>query len=205
VAAIVGVDFDNTIASYDALMHRLAVEWGLIDAGLHRNKKLIRDTIRGLSEGESKWRRLQTHCYGRGISDAAVMDGVQQFFAACKSRGISLWIVSHKTRYANFGEPVDLHVAALGWLQRNGFIDSLEFGIGCERVVFGETREEKIGHIRRLGITHFVDDLEETFLEDSFPAAVARILFTPGRPEGATERWHSFPSWARIEQHVLQQ
>jgi len=52
--------------------------------------------------------------------------------------------------------------------------------------------------------THFVDDLEETFLESSFPAAVARILFDPERPPSVTQRWHSFPTWSEIERHLLQ-
>ena len=201
---IVGVDFDNTIASYDALMHRLAGEWGLIDAGVEKNKKRIRDTIRGLPDGETKWRTLQTHCYGTGIGEALAMDGVEQFFAACKARAIPLCIVSHKTRYANFGDPVDLRAAALGWLENRGFVGSRGFAIERERVFFGETREEKIAHIRDLGITHFIDDLEETFLEDNFPPMVTRLLYAPGRPRGAHARWNSFPTWFEIQQFLLQ-
>ena len=201
---IVGVDFDNTIASYDALMHRLATEWGLIAAGLDRNKKRIRDAIRSLPDGEAKWRRLQTHCYGTGIDEAAAMEGVERFFASCKLRGIALWIVSHKTQYTNFGEPVDLRGAAIGWLERKGLIGSPEFGIGRGHVLFGETREEKIARIRDLGITHFIDDLEETFLEDGFPSGVARLLYAPGRPRSVCERWHSFPTWSEIERYLLQ-
>lgn len=201
---IVGVDFDNTIASYDALMHRLAAEWGLIGTNVDRNKKLIRDAIRNLPEGESKWRKLQTHCYGAGIGEAAPMEGVERFFATCKRLGIDLWIVSHKTQYANFGEPVDLRTAALGWLEHKGFVDSNGFGIDRKRVVFGETRNEKIAHIRNLGITHFIDDLEETFLEEDFPPGVARLLYAPGQPRSVCERWHSFPTWCDIERHLLQ-
>ena len=200
---IVGVDFDNTIASYDALMHRLATAWGLVDGGLPQNKRLIRDAIRRLPDGEAKWRGLQTHCYGPGIGEAPAMEGVEAFFAACKARRIAVWIVSHKTQYANFGEPVDLRVAALGWLESRGFLDSPEFGIGRERVLFGDTREEKIARIKSLAITHFVDDLEETFLEESFPSQVARILYAPERPALAAERWHSFPTWSQIERHLL--
>ena len=200
---IVGVDFDNTIASYDGLMHRLAAEWGLIGAGVKKNKKHIRDTIRNLPDGEAKWRRLQTHCYGTGIDDACAMEGVEQFFSACKDRQIPVWIVSHKTQYANFGEQVDLRAAALGWLERKGFIARGGFGIGQDRVLFGATREEKIAHIRKVGVTHFIDDLEETFLEDSFPPAVARLLYAPGRPRAVDERWSSFPTWLEIQQHLL--
>lgn len=201
---IIGIDFDNTIASYDELMHRLAVERGLIPADLPRNKKLIRDTIRALPEGEANWRWLQTWSYGPGMRDARPMDGVKDFLASCKERAIPVWIVSHKTEYANFGNPsVNLRSAALGWLAQQGFVDSPQFGVGSGRIVFEETREEKIGRIRALGITHFVDDLEETFLEESFPSGVKRILYAPGSPSGGSGQWLSFRTWQEIQRHLL--
>ena len=78
---IIGIDFDNTIASYDELMHRLAVEWEWVAAGMPKSKKLIRDALRALPDGEIKWRRLQTQCYGPGMRDARPMDGLKDFLA----------------------------------------------------------------------------------------------------------------------------
>lgn len=203
-AVIVGIDFDNTVASYDELMHRLAVERGLIPADLPRNKKLIRDAIRTLPDGERKWRGLQTYSYGPGMRDARPMDGVKEFLTACKPRGIPVWIISHKTLYANFGDPtVNLRAAALDWMAQQGFVDSPEFGVGHDRILFEETREEKIGRIRALGITHFVDDLEETFLESSFPQDVNRILYAPNQPSDRSRQWISFPTWLEIRRHLL--
>ena len=201
---IIGIDFDNTIASYDGLMHRLAVEWGLIAPGLPQNKKMIRDAIRALPDGESKWRGLQTFSYGPGMRDALPMDGVKEFLAACKAEGIPVSIVSHKTEYANFGDPtVNLRAAAVDWMAAQGLLDSLEYGVGRGRVYFEETREDKIVRIRSLGITHFVDDLEETFLEETFPRNVERILYAPGAPRADTRLWTSFPTWQEIRQHLL--
>jgi hypothetical protein len=199
---IIGIDFDNTIASYDEPMHRLAVERGLIPSGLPKNKKLIRDAIRALDDGESKWRALQVFSYGIGMPDARPMEGVKEFMGACKKRGIKVLIVSHKTEYANFGDPaVNLREAALHWLEAQGFMDSKRFGVGRDRIFFEGTREEKIARIRTLGVTHFVDDLEETFLEESFPAGVAKILISP-QPTGQG-RWQAFPTWPDIQQHLL--
>jgi hypothetical protein len=198
---IIGIDFDNTIASYDALMHRLAVEWGLVPATLPESKKLVRDALRALPDGESKWRRLQTHCYGPGMRDARPMEGFKEFIVACNHRGVSVWVVSHKTEFANFGDPVNLRAAALEWMSQQGFFGSERFAIPRDRVHFEETREGKIARIRKLGVTHFIDDLEETFLEESFPQDVERILFAP-RPahNGA---WHAFERWSDIQSHLL--
>jgi len=199
---IIGIDFDNTIASYDEPMHRLAVERGLISSGLPKNKKLIRDTIRALEDGESKWRALQVFSYGIGMPDARPMEGVKEFMEACKERGIRVLIVSHKTEYANFGDPaVNLREAALQWLGAQGFMDSARFGVGRDRIFFEGTREEKIARIRTLGVTHFVDDLEETFLEASFPAGVAKILISPQLAGQGC--WQAFPTWPDIQQHLL--
>jgi hypothetical protein len=196
---IIGIDFDNTIASYDEVMYRLAVEWGWIDARLPRNKRLVRNALRALPEGELKWRRLQTHCYGPGMREATPMEGVGTFFAKCRERGVPVRIVSHKTEYANFGDPsVNLRAAALDWMKQQDF-----FGVPRDQVFFEDTRAQKIERIRVLGITHFVDDLEETFLEESFPPQVAKILYAPQPVHKSNGEWRSFGSWAEIGRHLL--
>ncbi len=201
---IIGVDFDNTIASYDESMHRRAAERGLIPPGLARNKKLIRDAIRALEDGESKWRALQAYSYGPGMLEAVAMEGVKDFMCACKARGLETAIVSHKTEFANFGDPgVNLRDAAMRWLDAEGFVDSLEFGVGCGRIFFEGTREEKVARIASLGITHFIDDLEETFLEPSFPASAEQILFAPHQEDSGKGRWRAFADWPGIQRHLL--
>ena len=39
---IIGVDFDNTIVSYDDVMFETANQFGLIDRSVKKNKKVIR-------------------------------------------------------------------------------------------------------------------------------------------------------------------
>lgn len=200
----VGIDFDNTIASYDELMHRWAVERGLISPSVPKNKKPIRDAIRALEGGESKWRALQVFCYGPGMSHARPMPGVKEFLAACKTHGVPVWIVSHKTEEASFGDPnVKLREAALRWLQAEGLLDSAAFGIGRERVFFEDTRQAKIERIRALALSHFVDDLEETFADSSFPPAVAQILLSPRPSDSSKGRVHSLASWSGIQRKLL--
>lgn len=201
---IIGVDFDNTIASYDDLMHAVAVEWGLIPAATRKSKKVIRDSIRALPDGETHWRRLQCHVYGPRMHEAVLIHGVKKFFAVCKRRGIPVWIVSHKTEYANFGEAtVNLREAAMAWLEQQGFFAPHGLGLDRGTVFFESTRVEKIERIRALHVTHFIDDLEETFNEPSFPRGVEKILLAPhGQPANGADI-KPFASWAEIGSYLL--
>jgi hypothetical protein len=199
-----GIDFDNTIASYDQLMHRWASERGLIASTVPQNKKLIRDALRSLEEGESKWRTLQVYCYGPGMPEAQPTPGVKDFLAECKARGVPVWIVSHKTREANFGPPnVKLRDAAMSWLEAQGFFDSAAFGLERGRVFFEDTRQAKVQRIRQLDLTHFIDDLEETFLEASFPTHVTQILLSAEPSSADSPRWRWHPSWASIQRELF--
>ena len=43
---IIGVDLDNTLVTYDKLLHNLALEQGLIGLRVGKSKKQVRDAIR---------------------------------------------------------------------------------------------------------------------------------------------------------------
>jgi hypothetical protein len=201
---VIGVDFDNTIASYDELLHAIALERGLIGAEMAKSKKLIRDAVRALPDGETHWRGLQVTVYGPRMSEARPIEGVKAFFADCRRRRIPAYIVSHKTEYANFGEAgVNLRLAAMAWLERHGFFDEGELGLRGTDVFFESTRAGKIDRIRALRATHFIDDLEETFLEASFPRDVEKILLaTHGQPDRLTGV-ASFATWGQIHEHLF--
>ncbi len=199
---VIGVDFDNTIVSYDALFHRIAVERGLIPSSVTVDKTAVRDHLRLLG-GEEQWTELQGLVYGTHIREAVAFPGVKGFFARCHRAGISVHIVSHKTRQPVLGPRHDLHAAALGWLEHSGFFASESPALPRDHVHFGVTRLEKIGHIRALGCTTFIDDLEEVFSESEFPADVDRILFAPQRQSAAPAGVKVLTSWAQIENHVF--
>ena len=48
----IGLDFDNTIITYDAVFLAAARKWGLVDVNFTGGKQAIRDTIRSLPDGE---------------------------------------------------------------------------------------------------------------------------------------------------------
>ena len=183
-AAIIGVDFDNTLVDYDELIMEVAVERLLVEAGARRGKRSIRDAIRNLPNGEIEWQKVQGVVYGPRMLDAKPARGVEDFLSACLRHGIKLHIVSHKTELAIYDETgTSLPDMAGKWIGRNLLTSDNEnvrenVGLVCDSY-FEPTRQQKLQRIQELGCTHFIDDLEETFLEESFPAGVTKILYSP--------------------------
>src|SRR4029453_7135915 len=65
---LLGIDFDNTLVTYDQLFRVVALAGGLIDPDFAGTKQEIRDRIRLLPDGELAWQRLQGFVYGKGIA-----------------------------------------------------------------------------------------------------------------------------------------
>jgi thiamine kinase-like enzyme len=187
---VIGVDFDNTLVSYDELFERLAHERGLATS---TGKKAIRDKIRQLPDGDIEWQELQGIAYGPRMSEAKLIEGVPEFFAACRQRDIPVHIISHKTEFSNYDPTrTNLRQAALQWMKAHGL----------PAAEFGSTRAEKIAAIMRFGCTTFVDDLEETFLEPDFPAGVEKILFAP-HGHAPVPGVYICRSWQEITERIL--
>ncbi|HTP89796.1 MAG TPA: hypothetical protein VMH28_29945 [Candidatus Acidoferrales bacterium] len=202
--AICGIDFDNTIVSYDELLTAVARERGLIDNGFVETKRSIRDRIRQLPGGEIEWQKCQAVLYGPRIGEARLVDGVAPFLRLCRERGMAVHIVSHKTEFSRYDATgTNLRTAAMNWMVARGFFDGDGLGLSPESVHFSATRAGKIECIRSLACTHFIDDLEETFLEPDFPATTARILFEPGRQTPAPGGVALMRTWQEIREHFF--
>lgn len=183
-ATIIGIDFDNTLAIYDDLFLRLAIERGFIEPDAQKNKKDVRDTLRSLPNGEIEWQKLQGVIYGPRMGEAQINPDVSDFIRLCRTQRAQLHIVSHKTEFANHDETqTNLRDAAMHWMNAHNFFEPSGFGFSQEDVNFVSTRREKSMSIQQLGCTHFVDDLEEVFQEPSFPPKVQKILFAKRTPD----------------------
>ena len=201
---VIGVDFDNTIVTYDNLMHKIAVERGLISPKTTKSKRHIRENIRQLPDGEIEWQRLQAVVYGPRIEGAKLTDGVEKFFQSCKSHRVKMCIVSHKTKFAKQDlTRTNLREAALAWMERNRFFEVNGLGLHKKDVYFVSTRNEKIMRIEDLGCTHFIDDLIETFLEDSFPANTEKILYLPHGDKSTIRGIRYFKTWMDIDNYLF--
>jgi hypothetical protein len=192
----IGLDFDNTIVLYDRVFCALGVRAGLLPSGFRGSKDAVRAAIRALPDGEAKWTALQADVYGPGIVDAEMAPGLVDFLAASRRHDCDVVIVSHKTEYAAAApNGTNLRQAARDWLHGQGLTVAHGGVIADAQIFFADTREAKIGQIVHLNCHSFVDDLEEVFLEPSFPASIERHLMKIGAtdlPSGPFTAWRSF-------------
>lgn len=198
-ALLVGLDLDNTLACFDAVLIEAGEELGCLPRGFHGGKRAVRDHIRGLPDGERHWQEVQALVYGRRMHRAGVYPGVADFLRHCRTFGPALAIVSHKTARARRDPHTDLRRAALDWLAANGLIDAAGSPLTRRDVHFEATRQAKLRRIEDLGCSHFVDDLAEVFADPGFPAGTTRLLFSPSRsgaPTGAADA--VFADWRDI-------
>ena len=196
----IGVDFDNTLICYDGLFHSLALERGLIPAGLPRDKTVIRDHIRARG-GEQDWILLQGLAYGTGIGGGTPFPGVTEFFETARRQGHELFIISHKTQYPHKGERVDLRQAALGWLLDHQFLERPE-ELG-EHLFFAAEREDKIQAINECGCDYFIDDLPDFLGMQGFAEQATLCLFDPGDNHLEFSLGPRFTSWDAARRQVL--
>ena len=66
----IGLDFDNTIVSYDNLFHKIAAEQKLIPRNFPQSKLLIRDYLRKKNKDEL-FTLIQAEVYGKRILEAS--------------------------------------------------------------------------------------------------------------------------------------
>jgi hypothetical protein len=196
-----GIDFDNTIVSYDSVFHRVALEQGLIAPDVPATKAAVRQALR--DQGcEENWIEMQGYVYGARMLDAEPFPGVLEFFRRALADGRDIAIISHKTRHPYRGPSYDLHQAAHGWLEQQGFYDPARIGLGRDRVYFELTKSAKLDRIAQFGCTHFIDDLPEILDDPGFPRPVVRLLFDPAGHCGHKSDVARFATWNELEQEL---
>jgi hypothetical protein len=188
-----GVDFDNTIACYNTAFHRAAVSRGLLPETPGLSKSQVRDTLRKQGR-EEDWIALQGYVYGPGMKEVETFPGVAECLRSLGRAGVEVFVISHKTRRPFRGPAWDLHEAAHGWLEQQGFFDPQRIGLERRRVFFELTLGEKLARIAEQRCTHFLDDLPEVLGEAGFPAGTTKFLFDPedaypGEPHVRVRSW----------------
>jgi hypothetical protein len=189
----IGLDFDNTLVSYDSLFWELAQVKHQLPDSVSPHKQAIRDYLRQMDR-EEDWIHLQGEVYGAQIKRALAFEGVGDFIAWALNKAYSLFIISHKTRTPVRGPAHDLHAAAWSWLQLQNW------GLKREQVFFELTQEEKRDRIVSLNLDFFVDDLPEFLNLEGFPKSLQRMLFDPAqlKPVGP---WRNFHTWSEFRPH----
>lgn len=199
----IGIDFDNTIVSYDRLFHKVSVEQGVVPAATPENKLAVRDHLRAIGK-EDVWTEMQGYVYGARMDEAAAYPGVLEFFRWARAASVPVCIVSHKTLHPFMGPKYDLHQAARGWIETH-LVDEQGALVAPDRVFFELTKEAKWGRIGATGCEVFIDDLPEILLAPAFPQCVSRILFDPENHHGKETGLLRIADWQGIRAHFERQ
>jgi hypothetical protein len=174
---IIGLDFDNTIVSYDSLFHKVSVEQNLINESFEINKIKIRDYLRSVNK-EDAWTEMQGYVYGKRMEEAEPFPYIKDFFLKVIDLGHKIFIISHKTKYPFLGAKYDLHEAAKNWIKKNLVRDGIsEFTI--QNCYFEPTKDDKVKKIKEMNCDFYVDDLPEILENKYFPDNCNKILFDP--------------------------
>lgn len=173
----IGLDFDNTIVSYDTLFFKVAVERGWLINNMPISKVGVRNYLRSIGQ-ESIWTEMQGYVYGARMNEAIAFPGVLEFLKWARNERITVSIVSHKTQFPFIGKQYDLHKSAYSWI-KNNLIDEFGHLIESNNVYFENTKELKISRIVNINCDLFIDDLPEIFLTLEFPSHIKKILFDP--------------------------
>lgn len=197
----IGLDFDGTIVVHDDVLHRHAVALYGLPPEVPARKDAVREWLRANAPGEDGWIALQRHAYGLRLGEAAVAPGLPEFLDEIRDAGVEVAIVSHKTRLSVARPAVDLHAAALAWLEDNGFFAG-GHAIRREDVFFEPTRSAKIGRIVSTRCVLFVDDLPEVFEDPGFPPDVERWLYAAAAPAPAARGVTAFSDWRLVAQRI---
>lgn len=168
---IIGLDFDNTIACYNKIFHKLAISKGLIPKELPTHKIAVRDFLRQANK-EPLWTEMQGEVYGTLMQEAEPYPLVAEFISAAQLNGHTVYIVSHKTKYPILGPKWDLHEPARSWISSN-------ISVNANHVHLEPTKKSKLECIAKLNCDVFIDDLPEILTDSLFPSSTTPILFDP--------------------------
>lgn len=200
----IGVDFDNTIACYDQVFFSLARTLHVLDESVEPSKARVKERVLSRPDGDLIWQKMQGQAYGRYMYLASVFPGFIEFLYLSRIKGHSVFVVSHKSEYGHFDEDrVPLRDSAMNWMRVHGLVGTTALSLNEDEVFFEQTRELKVNRIRELGCTHFIDDLQDVFVEPSFPAGTGKVLFDPQRMATSDHAGHMASSWREITRSLL--
>jgi len=169
---IFGFDFDNTLINYDKIFYNYAIQKKFINKSVKKNKKSIKENLLK-KKNFLEWKKLQSEVYGQKINRAKPNKELITILKLLKKKNIKFYVVSHKTKFPYFGKKKNLHIISTRWLNNNIFNKKNKLGKG--KYYFETTIKKKIKRIKRLKITHFIDDLKEII--DLIPNTVVKILY----------------------------
>tara|TARA_Y200000002_G_C22524721_1_gene597118 strand:- start:23 stop:595 length:573 start_codon:yes stop_codon:yes gene_type:complete len=169
---IFGFDFDNTLINYDNIFYKLALKDQLIGKNFKRNKETIKKNLIK-NKKIAEWKKLQSAVYSQEIEKAKPNRKFISIFRFLKKSKIKFYVISHKTKFPYSGKKINLHKVSRKWLNKNIF--NKKNKIGKCKYYFEPSIKKKILRIKKLKITHFIDDLK--IIIDMLPNNIKKIQY----------------------------
>ncbi|AAZ21356.1 hypothetical protein [Candidatus Pelagibacter communis] len=166
---LVGIDLDNTIINYDSVFKNILNKKTSIK---DNHKKILKKKLQSVSL--NLWTKTQGEVYGMYIHRAKLSDNFQKFLDFAKKNSIKIIIVSHKTKFPIIGKKINLHNAAISFLNKN--IKRYKF-IKNKDIFFEETLNNKLKKIKELDCDFFIDDLNKILNHKKFSKVTEKIFF----------------------------
>ena len=191
-----GIDLDNTIISYDDLIHNLAKK-KFPKIRLSKNirlKKIIKNKIIKFYNND-QWTKLQGIIYGEKILEAKLFNNFKEGIQKLKDE-FEIFIISHKTNKAAIGKNINLRSAAKKFLKKNDISFCKNELINRNKILFASTQKEKIKLIKNNGIDIFIDDLD--IVLQALPNQIKKIHFSKKK-----YKFENFYDWKKITQILL--
>ena len=193
-----GLDFDNTIVSYDSLFHKVALEQGVVPPDTPPSKLAVRDHLRRVGQ-EDIWTEMQGYVYGARMMEAATFPGVVECLHWARQAGIEVSIVSHKTKHPFIGPAYDLHAIARQWIEHHLSHQGQPL-IPGQQIFFELTKDSKLARITECGFDFFLDDLPEILTASGFPAQrTGALLFDPAESESLPDHATRLSHWDQVK------
>ena len=191
-----GIDLDNTIISYDDLIHNLAKKkFSKIKLSKNtKSKKIIKNKIIKFYNND-QWTKLQGIIYGEKILEAKLFSNFKEAIQKLKNE-FEIFIISHKTNKAAIGKDINLRSAAKKFLKKNDISFCKNELINKNKILFASTQKEKIKLIKNKGIDIFIDDLD--IVLQALPNQIKKMHFSKKK-----YKFENFYDWKKITQILL--
>lgn len=198
----VGIDLDNTIINYSAVLPWVAKDMQFIKKQWSGSKLELKKNILRQDNGQYKWERTQGLAYGKYIGKAKLFNGVHRFLWLCKQREIIVDVISHKTRLGHHDkEKFLLHQQAKYFLKKTGLFDDQSKSNLISSLTFCDSQEEKLNAIVLGNYDWFIDDLVEIFNNPTFPTGTQKIIFNPNKLTFHSQ-FNKVSSWGSLQKLI---
>ena len=174
----IGVDFDNTIVSYQESIKELADKFLDLPADISKTKQDVKGFLQAKGRNDL-WTSFQGHLYGPGMRYAKPYEGCLEALSSLIKDGHEVRIISHRSRFPYAGEKYDLHGYASEWIERELACAGLLDTIKRENISFHESKEQKIGMIIKTGVEIFIDDLLSILNDEQLGNGIRKFHFCP--------------------------